>query len=799
MGVVYKFPDENISNAEKDSIDFGKKYGDAILSKHETTMYKRKHDFDLLRKYAKAQQPISKYKEIVCNEYVSVKYLNVNWEKRVNILPRYLRKAQNGINISEFEEKIFALNPEARKEQSRKKKEKVKLLDNKDLFEQIEQMTGQSPVPKEMIPNSMEEIELDSVTNESLDIEVAEELLITGIKQENRFEYIFNRVKKDVFELGVGVVECYTDANNGIQVKYLNPDFWGHSDTQDPFFSDCNYFYDVKKVPLREFRRICQQSKIDISEKELSEILQSNGFSNYTPSSNDYKLDEGQLIEVVFFTFKTFKKELYKKVENTKTGKVKLIDRTKHIGKDNAYNPNPSSEYKTTRIDNSYDVWYEGIMTTKGKRKVISYALSENMATYKGNILPRYIAVAPRIDADGYNSLVEESTPIIDEIQILDYKRQHLISELKGNITDIDSDGIAEISLGKRKLSAKEVLELYFSKSIRLRKTIDTEGNPINSAPSVQETVTGIPYAFREVVGEIVRQADQINSVFGFRGSDESKPNEETLFEGEPYRLSDNLTLKDLVDGLLFFNSNVSQTISSRLDDVFKFMDVKEKYISWIGDDDIKTLEKFRKERALSYFGATIGFIPSRQERIQTITDINTALSSGQISLIDAIELRSEKNMRIAVRRLKLRMEQYAKKMQESEMGKINGQVDANSKAAQISQEEKRKTLKLEFDNKAELEKLKANLNFIQAEADGRMRLMVEKMNSDGKMLSQQEQRNFDAEIAQYKKEMERQTRIEVNKESIKNQEKLFKVKQGELSSVDEQALPEVDLSQLNN
>ena len=49
MGVVYKFPDENISNAEKDSIDFGKKYGDAILSKHETTMYKRKHDFDLLR------------------------------------------------------------------------------------------------------------------------------------------------------------------------------------------------------------------------------------------------------------------------------------------------------------------------------------------------------------------------------------------------------------------------------------------------------------------------------------------------------------------------------------------------------------------------------------------------------------------------------------------------------------------------------------------------------------------------------------------------------------------------------
>ena len=124
----------------------------------------------------------------------------------------------------------------------------------------------------------------------------------------------------------------------------MNPDFWGHSDTQDPFFSDCNYFYDVKKVPLREFRRICKQSNIDISEKELAEILQSNGFANYTPSSTDYKLDEGQLIEVVFFTFKTFKKELYKKVENTKTGKVKLIDRTKHIGKDNAYNPNPSSE-----------------------------------------------------------------------------------------------------------------------------------------------------------------------------------------------------------------------------------------------------------------------------------------------------------------------------------------------------------------------------------------------------------------------------------------------------------------------
>lgn len=796
MAYINKFPNENVPNSEKDSLDFALKYGKAILEAHRGDFSERKSKFDTLRQYAKANQPIKKYKDIVCNEYVSVKYLSVNWDKRVNILPRFLRKAMNGVDISEFEERIIGLNAEANSENQKKKQEKIKLLNNKDFLAEVAQMNGgQSPVPQEMIPDSMAEIELDSVTKDRTKLEQGEELLINAVKGENQFDYIFNRVKKDVFNLGVGVVECYTDSKDGIQLKYTNPDYWGHSPTQDPYFRDCVYFHQRKKITLRELRKICEQGNVEISEKDITAILGANGFNRYDPIDPILNINDGQLIEVMTFTFKTYRSENYKKKKDRATGKLKLINRT-----DNPYNPNPNYKSDVSeKVENSYDVWYEGIMTTSGKEMIISYNLAENMAEFKGNIIPRFIACAPRIDEFGYNSLTEEAMPIIDEIQVLDYKRQQLFSELKGSITDIDADGIADITLGKKKLKPQEVLELYFSKSIRLRKTIDSEGNPINSAPNVQENPTGIPYAVREVVGEIVRQSELMNNIFGYRGSDESRPNDDTLFDTEPYRLSDNLTLKDLVDCLLNFSCNVSQAISSRMDDVFKHLEVKEKYISMIGTDDIEIIEKFRKERALSYFGSMIGYTPTKQDRIQIITDINTALGQGQISLIDAMELRQEKNIHIATRRLKLRMDQYAKKAQENEMAKINGQANSNGEAARISQEAKQQTLQLEYGLKGELEKLKAQNKLQESEVDGQLKLQLQAMGMENKAQALESQRQFDATIKKYSKEMELETRLKVNADSKKDQSKLLDQRQGKIDGFydQEDKQPYVDLSTL--
>ena len=154
------------------------------------------------------------------------------------------------------------------------------------------------------------------------------------------------------------------------------------------------------------------------------------------------------------------------------------------------------------------------------------------------------------------------------------------------------------------------------------------------------------------------------------------------------------------------FALNTCQVISSRVDDIFKYSSLQEKYINMIGLADFKVMEKFKQDRAMSSFGLFMDFIPTKQEKAEMRNDINTALSQGQISLADAMEIRLCANTRIASRLLKLRTEQHVKAMQESKQGDSQMQINVNAESSKISNEQKRETLTLEHQLRLELEKV---------------------------------------------------------------------------------------------
>lgn len=147
-------------------------------------------------------------------------------------------------------------------------------------------------------------------------------------------------------------------------------------------------------------------------------------------------------------------------------------------------------------------------------------------------------------------SIVEEVKPRIDAIQELRYRILHFRNTLKGTITELDPDMIANVTIGDDKLSPKEVLSMYFTKFIRFRNTVDEDGEPININTNISESDTPIPRALIQLANEFISEIQLLNQSFGAIQYDQANQDPKTLLEGEPYRLSNNTAMRDYTNAL---------------------------------------------------------------------------------------------------------------------------------------------------------------------------------------------------------------------------------------------------------
>ena len=255
------FPSQVASDSEKVSLEYGLKVAKAI--EHEwfkrdtgtNRYYNNVQNFHKLRLYARGEQGVQKYKdELSVNGDLS--YLNLDW-KPVPIIPKFVDIVVNGISERTFDIKAYSQDSYGVSKRTQYMESMLRDMQAKELGEYSLKNFGVNLFENtpDVLPDSMEELELHMQLSYKQNIEIAEEQAINTVLEGNRYELVRKRVNYDLTVLGIGCVKNTFNESEGVKVEYVDPADLIYSHTESPYFEDLYYVGELKTIPINELKK----------------------------------------------------------------------------------------------------------------------------------------------------------------------------------------------------------------------------------------------------------------------------------------------------------------------------------------------------------------------------------------------------------------------------------------------------------------------------------------------------------------------------------------------------------------
>ena len=748
------FPDQFVSDATKDTVEYGLQIGQAIQyewfrrDSGSCRFYNQWNEFMRLRLYARGEQSVAKYKnELAIDGDLS--YLNLDWTP-LPIIPKFVDIVVNGMSDRLFKVKAYAedaLSAEKRNEFQEMIEGEVLA---KPLFQQIDQDFGVNVFQskEDELPESDEEMELFMNMKYKPAIEIAQETAIDTLMSENHYNDIRSRVDYDLTTIGIGITKHEFLLGTGVKLDYVDPANVVYSYTDDPYFKDCFYWGEIKTVPMTELIKIDP----DLTNDDLNQIAKySQSWYNYFNTAQFYEnsMFYRDTATLMYFNYKTTHSFVYKR--------KKLADGSyKTVEKDDQFNPPQEmmEEGKFEKVTKRIDVWYDGVMVM-GTNIVLQWKLSENMVRPKSSnqfAMPNYIASAPRMYKGSLESLVRRMIPFADLIQMTHLKIQQVVSRVVPDGVFIDADGLNEVDLGTgNAYNPEDALRLYFQTGSVVGRSYTQDGEFNNArVPITQLTSNSGASKMQMLIANYNHYLDMIRAVTGLNEArDGSTPDPNSLVGVQKLAaLNSNTATRHILQGSLYITRTIAECLSIRTADILEYADFKDEFAMQIGKYNLKILEDI-KDLYMYDFGIFIEMAPDEEQKAMLEQNIQMALSKENISLEDAIDIRELNNLKMANQLLKLKRKkkQEAEQAQRQQEQQMQAQMQMQAQQAKsqgemqkIQMESQAKIQYRQADVAFEIEKLKSEAQLkrelMQTEFEFQMQLKgMEQSN-----LSQREQ-----------------------------------------------------------
>ena len=753
------FPSQFVSDAEKETAEFGLQIGQAIQyewfrkDSNGCRYYSQWRDFNRLRLYARGEQSVAKYKnELAVDGDLS--YLNLDWTP-VPIIPKFVDIVVNGMSDRLFKVNAFAQDALSQKERSEFQKTIEGEMAAKDVLSTVLNKTGFNAftMNPDDLPQNDEELSLYMNLNYKPAIEIAEEEAINTMFEENHYVDVRKRLDYDIMVTGMAVAKHEFLPGAGVDISYVDPANVVYSYTEDPHFKDCFYWGEIKTVPIAELIKIDPSLTNDDLEK-ISQYSQS--WYDYFNVAQFYENDifYRDTCTLMYFNYKTTKKMVYKK-------KVKENGNISMIEKDDSFNPPEEmmEEGKFEKVEKTIDVWYDGVMVM-GTNIILKWELAKNMVRPKSSsqhAIPNYVAVAPRMYKGVIESLVRRMIPYADLIQMTHLKLQQVIARTVPDGVYIDADGLNEVDLGTgAAYNPEDALRLYFQTGSVIGRSYTQEGD-FNQAKVPIQQLTSNSGASKAsmLIGNLNHYLDMIRAVTGLNEArDGTIANSDALVGIQKLAaLSSNTATRHILDGSLYIYRTLAEALTYRVADILEYSDFKEDFINKIGRYNVSILNEI-SDLYIYDFGVFIEVSPDEEQQAMLEQNIQMALSKQDINLEDAIDIREIKNLKLANQLLKVKrkakQEEDKKKDQQKQQAVLQQQMQSQQMAAQVALQ------KIEAEAQAKIQYRQADIAFelekLKGEANLKAQLMQQEFNYNlqlqGMTQSQISQREQDKEKA---------------------------------------------------
>ena len=701
------FPDQVVPDEVKSSMDYGKQVAQAIegdwfsgtRSGVENRFNTNYNNFRMRRLYARAEQPVQKYKdELAINGDLS--YLNLDW-KPVPIIPKFVDIVVNGMDDKLYDVKAFAQDPESRKVRSKYAQDILRDMQAKQFLTSLQSELNlnlfNSDNPEEL-PENKDELDLHMQLSYKQASEIAAEEAINNTLAYNKYDLTKKRIIEDLVVLGIGAVKTNWNKAEGVTVEYVDPSRMVHSYSEDPNFEDLWYVGEVKPLSLAE----CKKQFPNLTDSELERLEQYQGNSSFLYNWNGRR--DGNAIYILFFEYKTYSEQVFK-IKKTATGLEKSLEKPDTF--------NPESNENFDKVSRSIETLYSGAKVL-GYDMMLDWRLAENMTRPKSNLVKvnmNYSICAPKLYQGRVESLVSRMMGFADMIQLTHLKIQQVISKIIPDGVYLDVDGLAEVDLGNgTSYNAKEALNMYFQTGSILGRSMTTEGDPNPGRVPIQELVKSDGGGkVASLINTYQYYLQMIRDVTGLNEArDGSVPNSDSLVGLQKLAAANsNTATKHILNSYLYLTVKTCENIVLRTSDSIEFELTEEALKNSISTWSVGQLTD-TSQIHMADFGIYFDLIPDEREKEQLESNIQAALSSGSINLEDAIDIRSINNLKLANQMIKLKRKKAAEAAQAAQQANIQAQAQANaqaSEAAAMSEVQKQQAI---LDTKLKFEKGKS-------------------------------------------------------------------------------------------
>jgi hypothetical protein len=727
------FPNQWATDAEKASEGYGLQVGQAIqyewFRKDGTSCryYSRWREYHRIRLYARGEQSVAKYKDELAIDG-DLSYLNIDWTP-VPVIPKFVDIVVNGMSERLFKPKAYAQDAMSLAKRNKYQEMIETQMAGKPVLEKVQQLSGINPfmMNPEQLPQNDEELSLYMQIHYKPAIEIAEEVAINTIFDENHYDDIRKRLDYDMTVIGIGIAKHEFLLGEGVKISYVDPANVVYSYTEDTFFKDCFYWGEIKTVPLTELYKINPK----LTKDDLQQISKySQGWYDYYNVARYYEnsLFFRDTCTLLYFNYKTTKKVVYKKKKLEGGGE-------RVIPKDDTFNPPTEmmEEGNFEKLEKTIDVWYEGIMVM-GTNYLLKWQMAENMVRPKSSsqhAMPMYVACAPRMYKGVIESLVRRMIPFADLIQVTHLKLQQVINRIVPDGVFIDADGLNEVDLGTgNAYNPEDALRLYFQTGSVIGRSFTQDGDFNNArVPITQLTSNSGAAKTQMLLANYQHYMDMIRTVTGLNEArDGSTPDPNALVGIQKLAaLNSNTATRHILDSGLYIYRTLAEAITYRVADVLEYSDFSEDFATRIGRYNVSILDDI-KELYLYDFGIFIEVSPDEEQKAQLEANIQVALAKGGIDLEDAIDIRELKNIKLANQLLKVKRTKNKEEQQQQQMQLQAMQAQQAMQVQQMASETALRKIQMETQSKMQIAQAQAQAEMqkMQFEANLKSQLMAE-------------------------------------------------------------------------